>query len=88
MAIGGLEIAGVVPPFGAVVGMIEVIARELVIEARLCGLVLRTERQDAQEQPTRSRSSLFLMDHLNRIQPGRDARGIKAGEHGRQHTRR
>src|SRR3982751_1434107 len=49
MAVGGLEIPGVVPPFGAVVGVVEVVAWELILQAGLRGFVLRAERQTADE---------------------------------------
>ena len=83
MAVGRLEVPGVIPPFGAVVGMVEMIARELVMVSGLRRLVLRRQRHYAAAAATPIASSLFLMDHFDGVQMGGNARGIKAGQHRR-----
>src|SRR5271166_5005662 len=50
MPVGGLEIAGVVPPLGFVIGMIKVVARELVAITRQRLLVLGKQRRGANQE--------------------------------------
>ena len=47
VAVGGVNVAGVIPPLGAEAGMIEVVARKLVAVARE-GLEARQSQEEAQ----------------------------------------
>ena len=81
-AVGGLDVAGVVPPLDLVVGMARVIAREREVVAG-GRLFPRTERPatECESGPTEATSatsaSLFIM---RQHQLGRASRGIDAGD--------
>ncbi len=50
MAVGGMEIAGVIPPFGAEIRVLEMIARELVMVAGERLAVGRVQRRETAEE--------------------------------------
>ena len=69
MAVRRFEIAGVIPPLGFVVGMIEVIAREFVADSPAAPAdTVATERQRDKEDKQIAAARLFFMHYLNRIQ--------------------
>ena len=68
MAVGRLEISRVIPPLGLIVGMIEVIARKLVmVPGQRESVILRPGR-DCTEQDEERRRDLFFMHHLDGVQ--------------------
>src|ERR1700730_42790 len=70
MPVGGFEVAGVVPPFGLEVGMIEMIAGKFVVITGQSGSVLRSHlRQDHQESGETRQSNLHRQTQWERSAP-------------------
>ena len=61
MAVGGLEIAGVIPPLGLEIGMIEMIAREIDSDSRAGPLGIAAARcaQRQKQQRARERAACY-----------------------------